>query len=121
MRALLLVTLLAFSNLALAGSFKIGDEAYCTNSNSTGFVRVVAIQQDGRYVVRFNSGEYTGKIGQDFTDADLARLSGSANGYTVGDFAYNIEWESYVGITGIQQNGSFVVRFHSGSNKGKIG
>lgn len=107
------------STAASAAQFQIGENAY--NIQRSAYVRVVAYQNDGRYVLRFTTGPLAGQTGGNWTNADLARLRGCSGDLCVGTNAYNIERSAYVRVVGIQQDGRFVLYYRTGTLAGQSG
>ncbi|HEX4923281.1 MAG TPA: hypothetical protein VFV50_04315 [Bdellovibrionales bacterium] len=121
MRAILFLASFFVSVQAFAYQQKlyVGDRAY--NIERSAYVTVVAIQQDGRFVLRYDSGPLTGQTGGNWTRADLAVLSGCAGQVCTGYGAYNLEREAYVRVVGIQYDGRFVLYYRTGSLAGQSG
>lgn len=113
-------------DLAVRGS--CGNGGLCTGdrvintSRSNVYAKVVGVSDDGKYVLRFQEGNLKGKIGSNWSRADLAVTHGCSGRFCVGDMALNKERQFVkVKVVGIQQSGYFVVKFLEGSLKGKKG
>lgn len=101
------------------GIYSVGESAY--NITKSAFVKVVGVQENGRLVLNFTSGTLNGRTGHNWSNSDLAKLSGCGRAYCVGDRAYNVTKSAYVVVVGIQSNGRYVLKFTSGTLNGRVG
>lgn len=91
-------------------AFCVGNTAYSVTQSVSEQVQVVAIFQNGSFVLRFlNSNRVSGG----WTSAELAATRGCSEGVCVGATAYRVTSQDsrQVQVVGVQSNGSFVLRF----------
>jgi hypothetical protein len=119
MRTLFLALVLCLSSVASAAQYAVGERAY--NITREAYVTVIALQNDGRYVLKFETGPLAGQSGGNWTNAHLAQLSGCSGDVCVGENAYNIERDAYVRVVGIQTTGHFVLYYRTGNLSGQSG
>jgi hypothetical protein len=94
------------------------------NVERNAYVEVVAIEYSGRFVLRFTSGELTGKTGGNWSRDNIAVLQGCASGFPVicvGQKVYNKDRAAEARVVGIQKDGRFVLLFLTGPLTGKTG
>lgn len=98
---------------------RVGDRSF--NIERSAYVEIVGIQEDGKFVVEFRTGDLAGKTGAKWSRSNLAKLSGCSGSFCVGDRAYNKKRSADVEIVGIQTDGRFVIKFLTGNLAGKSG
>lgn len=99
----------------------IGQQALNIARDSV-LVTIIGIEQDGDFVIRFEEGTLTGKVGGNWKRSDLASLRGCGREFCAGDFAFNVVRDStQVRIVGIQEDGRYVLQFLEGNLNGRKG
>jgi len=93
-----------------SGAFCIGNTAYSVTQSVSEQVQIVAIFQNGSFVLRFLSSN---RLSGGWTSAEIAATRGCSAGVCVGDTAYRVTQQDsrQVQVVGVQSNGSFVLRF----------
>ncbi len=91
----------------------VGEPVYNVSRNSDP-ATVIAIQPNGKFVLRFSDG-----IGGGWSREDLAVTRGCNEGICTGDVVYNVNRNSDPATAiAIQTNGKFVLRFDDGVGGG---
>jgi hypothetical protein len=104
-----------------SAQFCVGEHAFNIQRDANE-VEVVAIQSNGLIAIRYLEGSNANVIGGNWNDSDLARTSGCARRFCVGDEAMNIERSySHVRVVGIQNDGRVVIKYLDGANAGMTG
>lgn len=86
-------------------------------------VTIIAVENDGDFVIRFEEGSLAGQIGGNWDRSDFAILSGcSSQGFCVGDRVINTSRNyAYAQVVGLEYDGEAVIRFLDGSLVNGIG
>lgn len=101
--------------------FCVNDSFYLSGRNSEK-VKIVGLQSDGRFVLKFLDGPNSGELGGKWERKDLAVLEGCYQGVCVGDYVYNTKRDgAKVKILGKTLDNSFVIKFVSGELSGQRG
>lgn len=118
----LLATLTLLTQTALASWLQVGDQAINTQRSYVR-VTVIGLEENNRYVIRYDEGPLAGQRGGNWTDSDLARVWGcSEHGLCVGDQVFNVARSTALAqITGIEYNGNHILRFLDGALVGQTG
>src|SRR5262245_24398828 len=95
------------ANADAAGIHYVGERVY--NITRDAYATIVAIDFNGTYVIRFDSGPMTGQTGTGWTDPDLATLAGCSADICVGQPLWNTVRDAFTQLVGIQYDGRYVL------------
>lgn len=84
----------------------IGEQIYNVSNNR--FAEVIAIDNQGKYVLRYRDN---GAVGTGWTREDIAPLRGCDVDLCVNDRIYNTSTNRFAVIVGLQMTGKFVLKF----------
>jgi len=86
-------------------------------------VTIIAIENDGDYVIRFEEGSLAGQIGGNWDRSDFAVMNGcSSQGFCVGERVINTTRNyAYAQVVGLEYDGEAVIRFLDGNLVNGIG
>lgn len=101
------------------GDLCVGENAY--NTERAAYVRVAGIQEDGRFLVYYRTGNLAGQSGHNWSRDDLAIQRGCYRDLCVGNRVYNVPRQAWATIAAIQSTGRYVLRFDTGSLAGQTG
>lgn len=90
------------------------DRSYAT-------AQIIAVTNDGNYVLRFESGELFGQVGGGWSARALARTSGCNVDFCVGSQVFVLSKVAFATVVGRQLDGNYVLRFDSGELTGLTG
>lgn len=100
----------------------VGEEGFAFRENTTDSARVIAIQDNSKFVIQFNSVNSLGDREKDWEHKNFARKNGCGDRFCVGEIALNKE-RNYVRvkIVGITSKKLLAIEFLEGSLIGQIG
>ena len=84
----------------------VNDEVY--NTSNGRYARIVGLQTNGKYILKFND---SGLTGAGWERANLAVLRGCAGDLCVNEEIYNTSNGRFATIVGLQENGKYVLKF----------
>jgi hypothetical protein len=97
------------------------DQQVINVSRDSALVKIIGIETNGKFVIRFLDGSSKGKKGSKWDRKDFAVLSGCSGSFCVGQTVLLKSRDVLVTIVAKQTDGNFVIKFLEGRNKGKVG